>query len=321
MVIISSLEEDGSNENNPKVHTLDSKEDFDSFVTNDINEVVVIGFFKDSNSIEALAFKDAAEAVNDVRFGITSNNDLMEKIKTKNLIILIKSFDEGMNKFDGEITVENVTQFVRTYSHPLIAEFDPEKGFETPINLLLLVSPHSDKFDEMMRTTTEVAKDIREDIVRFVHVNPDEEKNQRVLKTLEVKSEEVPTYRLTVFKGRLIKYKPDTPDFSPPNLKKFISDVKSGQTKPHLNTEEVPSDWAENYVKILVGSNFNEVALEPSKHVVVMFYVPWIKDCAKLEKIWDDLAEAFKLEETLVFAKIDMTRNQVENIQVSSEEV
>ena len=245
----------------------------------------------------------------------------MDKIKTKNLIILIKSFDEGMNKFDGEITVENVTQFVRTYSHPLIAEFDPEKGFETPINLLLFVSPHSDKFDEIMRTTTEVAKDIREDIVRFVHVNPDEEKNQRVLKTLEVKSEEVPTYRLTVFKGHLIKYKPDTPDFSPPYLKKFISDVKSGKTKPHLNTEEVPSDWDENSVKILVGSNFNEVALEPSKHVVVMFYVPWIKDCAKLEKIWDDLAEAFKLEETLVFAKIDMTRNQVENIQVSSEEI
>ena len=149
----------------------------------------------------------------------------MEKIKTRNLIILIKSFDEGMNKFDDEVTVENLKKFVKTYSHPLIANFDPEKGFKAPINLLLLVSPNYDNFGDIMMTATEVAENLREDIVRFVLVNPDEEKNQRVLKTLEVKLEELPTYRLTVFKGHLIKYNPDAPDFSAPALKKFITDV------------------------------------------------------------------------------------------------
>lgn len=39
----------------------------------------------------------------------------------------------------------------------------------------------------------------------------------------------------------------------------------------HLNTEEVPEDWNAESVKVLVGKNFDEVAMDSSKHVFVEF--------------------------------------------------
>lgn len=41
--------------------------------------------------------------------------------------------------------------------------------------------------------------------------------------------------------------------------------------QPHLLSESVPADWDSQPVKVLVGQNFHQVALDKTKDVIVEF--------------------------------------------------
>merc|ERR1712110_254684 len=81
-------------------------------------------------------------------------------------------------------------------------------------------------------------------------------------------------------------------------------------------TEELPEDWEAKGVKVLVGTNFEEVALNKEKDVLVEFYAPWCGHCKKLAPVWDELGEAFETNPDVVIAKMDSTANEVNDVTV-----
>jgi len=99
------------------------------------------------------------------------------------------------------------------------------------------------------------------------------------------------------------------------NILKFIDDFEKGKLKNHVKTQDV-IDNTNEAVKQIVGSNFEDLVIKTSKDVLVFYYAPWCGHCKNLKPIYDDLAKKLSNNRNLVLAKMDLTTNEVEGLQI-----
>ncbi|XP_017862376.1 PREDICTED: protein disulfide-isomerase [Drosophila arizonae] len=305
----------------PPAKDLTSVADAEQFLQD--NEIAIIGFFKDVESAEAKVFTKAANALDSFVFGITSNADVIAKYEAKdNGVILFKPFDEKKSVFEGELNEENLKKFAQVQSLPLIVDFNHESaakifGGSIKSHLLFFVSKEAGHIEAHVDPLKEIAKKYREDIL-FVTISSDEEDHTRIFEFFGMNKEEVPTIRLIKLEEDMAKYKPETNDLSAESIEAFLQKFLDGKLKQHLLSQELPEDWDKQPVKVLVSSNFESVALDKSKSVLVEFYAPWCGHCKQLAPIYEQLAEKYKDNADIVIAKMDSTANELENIKISS---
>lgn len=305
----------------PAASELETVEDAQKFVKE--NTVSVIGFFPDRESDLAKAFLSAANAIDEYPFSITSSEDVIAEYKaTPGTFILFKNFDEGQVLFDGEFNEENIKKFVLSHSIPLVVEFNHDSaqrifGGEIKNHLLLFLSKESGQIDKVRDDIKDIAKKYRDQVL-FVSINADEEDHQRILEFFGMKKEEVPSMRLIRLEEDMAKYKPESNEITPTNIDDFVQKFLDGKLRKHLLTQDVPEDWDKNSVKVLVSTNFDEIAFNENKDVLVEFYAPWCGHCKQLIPIYDQLGDKFKDSETVIIAKIDATANELEHTKIQS---
>eukprot|EP00091_Calanus_sinicus_P006451 TRINITY_DN170_c0_g1_i14.p1 TRINITY_DN170_c0_g1~~TRINITY_DN170_c0_g1_i14.p1 ORF type:complete len:381 (-),score=134.89 TRINITY_DN170_c0_g1_i14:129-1271(-) len=282
-------------------------------------------FSTDLESAEAVAFNTAADLDENAKYGITSSEEVFEEYEVKDktpAVVLFKKFDEGKNVLEGDITEESVATFVSANYLPLVVDFTSETApmiFQGKIksHLLVFVPADHEKHDAIIEEATKVAKDYKGEVL-FVTIDTGVKDNNRVTEFFGIEETEIPTFRLTATTPNdMLKYKPEVEELNEKNFRSFLEKFKAGELKPHLKSQTLPEDWDAQPVKVLVGSNFEEVALDATKDVLVEFYAPWCGHCKQLAPIWDKLGEAFEDNDKVVIAKMDMTVNELENVKVS----
>jgi len=303
----------------PPAITLDSVEAAKKFVED--NEVAIVGFFAEADSEAAKAFNEVAGANDDYKFGLGNADVASEYSVSGDAIVLFKKFDEGRNDMtEGLTDAEAIGTFVTANSLPLIVDFNHEtaqKIFSGEIksHLLMFLSKKSDEYKDQHATAASIAKDYKGQIL-FVSIDTDEEDHKRILEFFGMKEEELPGMRIIKLAEDMAKYKPADNSLTEANIRGFVQAYLDGKLKQHLLSEDIPEDWDATPVKVLVGKNFEEVAKDAGKHVLVEFYAPWCGHCKQLVPIWDKLGEKFADKDDIVIAKMDSTANELEDIKI-----
>lgn len=301
----------------PPAKTLATVDEAKAFVAE--NDIAVIGFFESADSDGAKAFLAAAGNMDDFPFGITTEAAVLAEYKAAGVVIF-KNFDEGRNDLEGEVTEESVAAFVAGNSLPLVVDFSQDtaqKIFSGEIksHLLLFMSAAAEDHAAKVEMARGIAKDYKGQML-FVTINTDEEDHKRIMEFFGMEESELPSMRIIKLEEDMSKFKPTSTELSDSNIRAFVKSYLAGELKPHLMSEEIPEDWDKEPVKVLVAKNFEEVAKDTSKDVLVEFYAPWCGHCKQLTPIWDKLGEKYKDHESIIIGKMDATANELEDIKV-----
>merc|ERR1712123_455501 len=303
----------------PPAKTLASLEEAKAFV--DGKSVAIIGFFKDETTDAAKGFLAAAGMMDDFQFGITGDDAIAAEYGVEGeAVVLLKDFDDGKAVLSEGITEESVGVFISSESLPLVVDFNHEtaqKIFSGEIksHLLVFSSAKADSHADTLAMLKEIATENKGKML-FVTINTDEEDHKRILEFFGITDSELPTFRAIKLGEDMAKFKPEDDSLATANVKCFVADFLEGKLKQHLMSEEIPEDWDATGVKVLVGKNFHEVAMNAEKDVLVEFYAPWCGHCKQLTPIWDKLGETYKDHPTIVIAKMDSTANELEEVKV-----
>jgi len=280
----------------------------------DDNEVCVVGFVAGDDAM----FNGAGDSFDDVPFGILDADAAAALEVADGQIAILKQFDDKRANFDGADKDELVS-FVKQEQLALVNEFSDKTapkifGGDLKQHNLLFAAKSAADYDTIMADYTAAAKGYKGKLL-FVLVDCDVDDNKRVMEFFGFTEEDCPSMRVINMEKNMAKFAPPTTELTTASITAFVDGVLDGSIERHLKSEEVP-DNSENAVKVVVGKNFDEIVMDPTKNVLVEFYAPWCGHCKALVPVWEELGAKFKDHDNIVIAMSDATANEFADVEV-----
>ncbi|KAJ8246000.1 hypothetical protein GJAV_G00262580 [Gymnothorax javanicus] len=280
-----------------------------------VEDVVILGFFKDLEKGGVEEFYAAALDMPDLPFGVTKNKQVFSKYEiAQDTVVLFKASEKSeVFEITSEVSKKDLIQFIRVHEMDLVTEYN---GLTSAKILSSVITNHlilfDNKSDENHGKNYEAFKSAAAEFlgkVLFVLIDTDEPRNGRILEYFRVRAVETPSVRMVNLTDNVQYQMPAelTLDY----LKAFCQTYLDGKAEPKLQSLPIPKDWDKHPVKELVGSNFEKVSFNEERNVFIMFYAPWSERCQELFKIWEKLGKIYEQHESVVIAKIDATANDI----------
>jgi protein disulfide-isomerase A1 len=274
--------------------------------------------------LDSEAFKvysRAALAFDDITFAHSADGDVRAStgaVSGEISIVLYKPFDDGKNIFYGPHEDSFVMKFLDDHQYPTVMNFDQkaaEKIFGRNLEALFILAETANS-EAAVAALKDAGLGLKSKI-ELAYALYEDSLGQRLAEFLGVSKAQLPAARIIRFQGEDIKkYAPNTDQINTENLLNFYTDYRTGKSKSTYKSEARPQS-NDGAVKVVVGESFNEVVLDSSVDVFVMFYAPWCGHCKQLEPVYEELAKKLQGSSGLRFAKIDATANEVEDVAIS----
>ena len=294
--------------------------------------VLMMGYFPDkvNEAYESVAEKISPVAGKVVFFSVSSS-ELAEEMELESGKVALfngearADFKQQMNEadLDNFLSQNNVFNLLNKHKLPLVSEFNEDTAHDLFQNnpdakhAMVFISKDSEDFESVMESVKEAAEQMEDSELIFsvADVNDDYvESNAKYFK-LDVSDE--PAFRVFSFEnGSMKKFKTEkvTTESMVELSKKFLA----GNAEEFFVSEEVPENWNEGPVKVLVGKNFKEVAFNENKKVLVYFNFPGSREEKHFGPIVEELGEMYKDSDDVIVAKMDFSANDAEGFKMSS---
>ena len=105
----------------------------------------------------------------------------------------------------------------------------------------------------------------------FVTINTDEEDHTRIMEFFVLEESELPSLRIIKLEEDMSNFKPESTELSE-IISQHYSFCNWIEDSSHTWERGIPEDWDKEPFKVLVGKNFEEVAMNIENDVLVEFH-------------------------------------------------